>query len=159
MNFTVERRGVGKPTHVYALTEPAEYVLSAAYAPALRAILSTLRRDVDGGLAAWLRGAGATLARDQQTPTIQPDAVSSALELLRGLGAIASLERDGQNYVMRSACCPLGAATRTVPEMCKLLEGALAVVLPSHSVQEHCDRGEHPRCTFVIAAGLDTPTR
>src|SRR2546423_2768628 len=64
--FTVERRGVGKPTHVYALTEAAEYVLSAAYAPALRAILVTLRQERDDGLAAWLRGAGATLTRQQQ---------------------------------------------------------------------------------------------
>ncbi|MFL5607026.1 MAG: helix-turn-helix domain-containing protein, partial [Gemmatimonadaceae bacterium] len=77
--FTVERRGVGKPTHVYALTEAAEYVLSAAYAPALRAILATLRQERDGGLAAWLRGAGATLTRQQWPSAPHPDTIDSAL--------------------------------------------------------------------------------
>ena len=156
VGFAVERRGVGKPTHVYALTETAEYVLSTAYAPALRAILATLRQELDGGLSVWLRRAGATLADQEGPSTLQHTHLDAALELLRGLGAVVSVERHGNNHIVRSACCPLGAATRTVPEICKLLEGAVGATLPSHLVQDRCDRGEHPRCAFVIEARLNT---
>jgi predicted ArsR family transcriptional regulator len=159
VRFSVERRGVGKPTHVYALTEAAEYILSTAYAPALRAILSTLRGELDGGLSAWLRRAGATLADQERLSSPQPPDIDAALELLRGLGAAVSVERHGGSHLVRSACCPLGAATRTVPETCKLLEGALGATLPSHSVRERCDRGQHPRCAFVVEAGVDTLRR
>lgn len=158
VEFAVERRGVGKPTHVYALTEAAEYVLSAAYGPALRAILSTLRLERDD-LADWLREVGPVLVRDQQTTIPQQGEINSALELLRSLGAIASIEQDGRNQLIRSACCPLGAVTRTVPETCKLLEGALGSALPSFSVEERCDRGDHPRCLFVITPGRASRSR
>jgi predicted ArsR family transcriptional regulator len=159
VSFSVVRRGVGKPTHVYALKEAAEYVLSTAYAPALRAILTTLQPELDGGLSAWLRRAGAALAGQERPSTRQPTDIHAALELLREFGAVVSVERHGGSHIVRSACCPLGAATRTIPETCKLLEGALGATLPSHSVQERCDRGDHPRCVFVIEAGSDVRQR
>jgi predicted ArsR family transcriptional regulator len=151
VDFTVERRGVGKPTHVYALASAAEYLLSSAYAPALQAILHTLRTRLDGSLAAWLRDAGATLARQQRGSGQKSGSIASALDLLRGLGAVVSTEREGNDDVVRSACCPLGAVTRTAPETCKLIEGMLAAALPSRQVRERCERGDHPRCAFAVS--------
>ena len=151
VEFHVERRGVGKPTHSYSLTAAAEYFLSSAYAPALRAILETLREELNGGLSPWLHRAGAALARQQPSTTRRPGEITAGLELLRGLGAVASTERDGRDTIVRTACCPLAAATRTTSEGCKLLEGALAATLPSHRVRERCERGEHPRCAFVVS--------
>ena len=151
VEFNVERRGVGKPTHSYSLTAAAEYFLSSAYAPALRAILETLREELDGGLSPWLHRAGATLARQQPSTTGGPGQITSGVELLRGLGAVVVTERDGRDTVVRTTCCPLAAATRTASESCKLLEGALAARLPSHQVRERCERGDHPRCAFVLS--------
>lgn len=153
VEFGVERRGVGKPTHVYALTESAEYFLSAAYAPALRAILLRLQRERAGGLGEWLRGVGEALAPAQATASTPDVPADTALQLLRDLGAVASLETNGNHHVLQSACCPLGAVTRNVPETCKLLEGALSATLPEFSIEEHCERGDHPRCRFLITAG------
>ena len=151
--FDVERRGVGKPTHRYSLTSAGEYFLSSAYAPALRAILDTLKQELDGELATWLRRAGATLAR-QQPPTARRSAeIIPGVELLRALGAVVSTESEGRNTIMRTACCPLAAATRSAPESCKLLEGALDATLPSHQVRERCERGDHPHCVFVLSQG------
>lgn len=150
VGFTVESRGVGKPTHVYTLTAAAEYLLSSAYAPALQAILETLRTQLDGGLQAWLRQAGAALARRRPASKRRLGSVATALELLRGLGAVVSVERDGNDDVVRSACCPLATTTREIPETCKLIEGMLGVALPRRLVRERCERGDHPRCAFAI---------
>src|SRR5829696_8101507 len=113
VEFRVERRGVGKPSHSYSLTAAAEYFLSSAYAPALRAMLETLREELDGGLTPWLHRAGAALARQQPARTGRPGEITSGLELLRGLGAVVDTEREGPDTVVRTACCPLAAVTRT----------------------------------------------
>ena len=152
VEFRVERRGVGKPTHVYSLTAAAEYLLSSAYAPALRAMLDTLREDLDGGVETWLRRAGAALFRSRHSTVRRGDEVTDGIELLRSLGAAVSTEIDGRDTIVRTSCCPLGAVTRAAPESCKLLEGALGATLPSHRVRERCERGEHPRCVFVLEA-------
>ena len=152
VEFRVERRGVGKPTHVYSLTAAAEYLLSKAYAPALRAMLEMLRQELNGGLETWLRTAGAALAHAQRATTRRADEMADGIELLRGLGSAVSTETNGRDTVLRTSCCPLGAVTRTTPECCKLLEGALEATLPSHRVREQCERGEHPRCVFVVRA-------
>jgi hypothetical protein len=35
----------------------------------------------------------------------------------RALGAVVSSQRDGRAHIIRSTRCPLGAATRAVPEI------------------------------------------
>jgi len=149
--FEVERRGVGKPAHRYSLTAAGEYLLSHAYAPALDAVLETLRQELEGELAAWLRRAGALLARRQPAVARRSAGVARAADLLRTFGAAVTTTRDGPDAIIRTACCPLATATRSMSESCSLLEGALAAELPSRRVRARCERGEHPHCVFVIS--------
>src|SRR5215207_4280178 len=58
VDYQIARRGVGKPTHVYALTIEAESVLSSAYAPTLRALVQVLRGRLNGGLPSLFRETG-----------------------------------------------------------------------------------------------------
>jgi hypothetical protein len=41
------------------------------------------------------------------------------------------------------------------PEVCRMAE-ALVAEVAGVSVQEHCERGERPRCCFEIASASDT---
>ena len=66
------------------------------------------------------------------------------------LGGLAELnERDGAP-VIRGYSCPLAAVTPGRPEVCELAE-ALLCELTGLPIQEHCDRGEQPRCRFGTA--------
>jgi predicted ArsR family transcriptional regulator len=149
VQYTVQRRGVGKPTHVYALTEAAEYLLSAAYAPTLSALLEVLASRLNGGLRPLLREVGDRLARSESVRPSNKAGVAAGLSLLRALGAPASVDRSGGQQTLRTACCPLGAVTKQHGELCSMLEGALSAVVGSR-VTEICDRAEHPRCAFVV---------
>jgi DeoR family transcriptional regulator, suf operon transcriptional repressor len=147
--YRVERRGVGKPTHVYSLTAAAEYLLSVAYAPALKAILDRLRMHLNGGLRPMLREAGVALAESVLAESRQKPSVAAAVGVLRDLGAPAEVEKNNGRQTIRGACCPLGAATRTHPELCGFIEGALTFA-GGVAMTERCQHGEHPRCAFVI---------
>lgn len=149
VEFRVERRGVGKPTHVYALTAAAEYLLSAAYAPALGSILAQLRSQLNGGLRPVLREAGKRLADSHIRHDGKAAGVTAAVRLLRALGTQASVEQQSDRQTIRAACCPLGAVTREHADLCAFLEGALSSVVGA-AVTESCDRSEHPRCAFHI---------
>jgi predicted ArsR family transcriptional regulator len=149
VDYQVQRRGVGKPTHVFALTTAAEYLVSSAYAPALRAIVETARRRLNGGVSDLLREAGATLVRQHESSARAPRGLATATKLLRELGSSPSVERAGDDHILRSACCPLGSVTRHDREVCTLLEGVLRAAT-GLQVREQCEHGEHPRCEFVV---------
>lgn len=149
VQYHVERRGVGKPRHVYTLTFAAEYLLSSAYAPALRAIVDTLRAQADGAAATLLRDAGAALAVERDPGSDGEPKVQAGVRLLRALGGSPRLERREDEAVLHSDCCPLGAVTRATPELCFLLEGAIATATGAPA-RQRCERGAHPHCAFVL---------
>src|SRR5438552_1378036 len=86
VEYRVERRGVGKPRHVFSLTAAAEYLVSRAYAPVLRAVVATMRSKLAGGLSEWLRECGVALA--QQAQHAERRGVDAALSMLQELGAV-----------------------------------------------------------------------
>jgi predicted ArsR family transcriptional regulator len=152
VDFRVDRRGVGKPTHVYALTSEGESVMSSAYAPTLQALLDILRERLDGGFAPLLRHAGTSLAKRVHGSARQParPSIAAATALLRELGGPVTVEIVGKERVLSNTCCPLAAVTREGPEVCQLMEEALTAA-SGVTMRERCARGEHPRCAFVVA--------
>jgi DeoR family suf operon transcriptional repressor len=144
--FEVERRQVGKPTHVYSVTAAGESLLSKAYAPALSAILAAARGRLDGEFAVVAREAGVALARSAE-PKLFGRGIEKAKALLEGLGAPTELVQADGGMIVRAACCPLGSITRQSTEMCGLLETAVSTVA-GLELREHCIRGTHPQCEF-----------
>lgn len=147
VDYIVEKRGVGKPRHVYAITATAEDLLSAAYTQALQALLDTLRNRLNGGFAPLLRDVGKTLANERNEK--KRGGVRGAVSALESLGASVATKRKAGATTLTTRCCPLAAVTRTTPQMCEMVESLLATSsgLP---VTERCTRGAHPRCSFVV---------
>jgi predicted ArsR family transcriptional regulator len=154
VDYRIERRGVGKPTHVFSLTTSAEYLLSNAYAPTLGVMLGTLHERLDEELVPLLRAAGVKLSGRLRADGSTHPGLDSAADCLRALGAVVSVEPRGAGLVMRSPCCPLGVVTRHSPELCTLVE-AMVGAASGLPVRQECERGDHPRCAFVmgVAAG------
>ena len=153
VDYAVVRRGVGKPKHVFSLTAAAEYLLSAAYAPTLHAIVDTLRARLDGELDPLLRDAGQTLLARYRDRGDVPTAASlnTALKMFDALGSPATVTRRGKDRVLSTTCCPLAAITRDTPEVCQMMEAALGSA-SGLGIKERCERGDHPRCSFVVTA-------
>lgn len=154
VDYAIERRGVGKPTHVYSITAAAETLLSSAYAPALRTLLATLHRRVaSADLIAIVRETGQTLADRLRADGGMPSrrGVGVAVEMLSAIGASASVSTRDKQRVLGTACCPLAAISRETPDVCVLMEEFLSSA-SGLRMRERCERGEHPRCSFIIGS-------
>jgi predicted ArsR family transcriptional regulator len=147
VEYNVERRQVGKPTHVYTLTDAAEALLSKAYVPALDAVLAAAREQGAEPRKALLKKAGIALATKVAEGPSQPGGIPAARRILDTLGAITTLEqRDGRG-VLEASCCPLGALTRESADPCVMVESALRFA-SGMDIRHGCARGSRSRCRF-----------
>jgi predicted ArsR family transcriptional regulator len=145
------RRSRGKPATTYGLTTEAERLFPKAYGPLLRQFLDVLAEHVSPETAEQIaREVGHRVAQPSTGPSGDLRArIEQALEMLSQLGGLAELEdRDGR-LVIRGYSCPLAAAVPGHPEICRLVQTMLQDVI-GVPVQECCDRGDPPRCSFEI---------
>ena len=95
-----------------------------------------------------------------QWPPLQgdlPRRIGAAALLLEELGAQTEIERLDGRFVLRGYGCLLGEAVHGRPEVCRAVESLLANLIEA-PVRECCERGEHPRCCFVIGADAGAPS-
>jgi predicted ArsR family transcriptional regulator len=157
---TVSRGGGGgKPAYVYELTPEAEELFPKAYSLVLRRLLDVMVEHLGPEeTEVLLRAVGRRIADELTVPASDMhERLEAAVALLNELGGLAELEERDGALIIRGYRCPLTAVVPGHPEVCQLAEtliGELAGVL----VQEHCDRGENPRCCFEVA-GTDDATR
>ena len=149
VDYRVERRGVGKPRHVYAITAAAENLLSIAYATTLKALLDRLQHRLDSGFNKLMRDVGASIGSEQNAASGR-EGFPAAVAAFESLGASVSVSRTRQGRELSAKCCPLAAVTRDTPAMCGLVESLLESA-SGLKVVEHCARGEHPRCHFLLS--------
>jgi predicted ArsR family transcriptional regulator len=144
------RLGPTKPAFLYALSADAERRNSRLYVPLLTQLLHVLAGRLDAAeFDAILREAGRGLL-----PTPLPrgplgERVAAATALLNRLGGLASAERSGDGYVIRSQGCPLSAATAAHAEACDAVESLLAEFIGT-PVAKCCEREDRVRCCFEV---------
>ena len=159
VRYVTESRGVGKPTHVYELTDQGQYLVSRAYAPALRHLLGAVRKQLGARVDDMLRDAGRALALEcaprQRGNASLRSKTERCAALLRALGGSAEVEELSGEYHIRSECCPLASVVAEQPSTCKLMEG-LAREITTSDVHERCEHGDTPHCHFVVSR---TPAR
>jgi predicted ArsR family transcriptional regulator len=145
------RQGGTRPAALYELAPGIDDVLSRAYTPFAAQLVRTLAetlsepnldvimRDVGRGLASqWPRAQGSLEQR-----------VERASALLQELGAPNEVERTRSSFRIRGFGCLLAAADQGQPHVCHAMETLLGTIT-SAQVTECCDRGERPRCCFII---------
>lgn len=146
-----KRPGLRKPALIYALTSRARELLSRAYFPLLQQLLATLKdRLSPAERAAVLREVGRRLAASAPRVTgSRKERVTVAGQVIEQLGGSVQLENRGRVTAIVGNSCPLAELVRENPEVCRAVEALVAEVtgLPA---KEQCDRGEHPRCTFLV---------
>jgi predicted ArsR family transcriptional regulator len=145
------RPGKRKPSVVYNLAPAAEDLFPKAYGPVLSQLLEVLNKRLEASeVEDLLRTAGRRLAATRPIPSGDLQTrLEEAVSTLTTLGGLAELEQCNGTSVIRGVSCPLAAVVRGHPEVCRLAEALLSELI-GVPVQEHCERGEHISCHFVV---------
>ena len=151
--FAGVRRGVGKPAHLFALTDDAETLFPRAYGVVLRTVLDVVRRsrpagEVDLLVAEVGRRLAEPFARAGGDARSRAEA---AVAVLAEIGGVAEARVDGELVSIRGFGCPLREAVDDHPDVCRIAAALLTEVV-GYEVTECCDRGEAPSCRFTFAA-------
>jgi predicted ArsR family transcriptional regulator len=146
-----KRPGLRKPALIYGLTSRARELLSRAYFPLLQQLLATLKDRLSSSeRAAVLREVGRRLAASApRVAGSRKERVAVAAQVIEQLGGSVRLENRGRTTAIVGSACPLAELVRENPEVCRVVE-ALVAEVTGLSAKEECDRGEHPRCTFLV---------
>ena len=146
------RVAAGKPARIYALTPEGEELFPKAYAVVLRGLIDEIAGSEGKARAAELLGAvgrraGAAAGAEGSTEA----RVAVAAEALRGLGGDVEVQSSPDGWRLQGFGCPLTSVTAANPEACELAR-ALVEEVTGRPVTECCERGERPRCAFLVSA-------
>lgn len=155
VTYTIVRRGVGKPAHLYEATTAARALLSHAHGPVLAAVLEVLTEQLDPeDLRRTMREIGRSLGRSAGgAGTELAERVDVAVNVLRKMGAdvrVAEEESTG-DLGIHGRCCPLADLVSEYADACLIAESMLETII-GVPVRERCDRDRVPACRFLVAA-------
>ena len=148
-----ERRGSGKPSSVYDLTEASEYLFPKSYGLYLNQLLDVLdeRKPADE-VDSLLREVGRRIAAQWTIPPGELRVrLDEAVEVLNELGGLMERETDGETLCIRGYRCPFAAVVQDHPEVCDLSETLLSELV-GVPIQEQCGRTGPEPCRFVVLA-------
>jgi predicted ArsR family transcriptional regulator len=150
VDYCVERRGVGKPRHVYAMTSAAEALLSSAYEPTLEALLELLARRRKSDFRSLLRALGSVLGARAAAGASKRRPLAVAAATLESFGAPVTISTRSGERIIGNQCCPLAGVARRTPEICEMMESLLQAA-SGLRLQARCERGSQPRCSFAAS--------
>jgi predicted ArsR family transcriptional regulator len=156
----VERKGIEpgfrKPHVSYQLSGEAEQLFPKAYPTLFNQLLKVLKeRMKPEELESILVEVARSLAEGNPPDENESleDRILRAIAALESMGgASAFLEEDGKSYIRCITRCPFDVSVTNHPEVCELAETFVSEVT-GLEVQEHCRKGEFPKCSFEIKNG------
>lgn len=151
----VERAGVrhgdgpGKPPQLYRVTDQAEARFSAAYAPALSALVATLGERLEPAELHSVFNATGRRIGGTRAGAANGGPAELARALLESLGAAATVRREAEQVMVEGMACPLADAVRHCPDTCEMVRALLAAATGAR-VATRCEHDDAPRCRFAV---------
>lgn len=143
--------GAGKPASIFGIVPSAEAGFSKAYVPMLMAVLEELaERNDTAAMDELMRNVGRRLAKPVGAAGDRTARLQTALALLRDLGALVDVEKNGGVMICGHGCV-VGQAVSQHPAVCRAIETLLSEVL-GENVHEQCNRVGRPSCRFRVGA-------
>lgn len=151
-----KRAAVRKPETLYSLTPESAQLFPRAYHLLFNHLVDgLLARQSAADVEELLMEVGRTLAArhppdgGEVTPSQR---VHHAAAVLRDLGGLPKVRRNGGRWVIEGQRCPLESAVREHPAVCRLAQAMLSQIV-GLPVLERCVRNGDPHCRFEIGGG------
>ncbi len=152
---TVRRSGrAGKPAHEFEVVPGHEDRVSTAYRPLALLLLETLPVHMDRAeIEALMLDVGREMARHAAPADNKSfaDRLAAARRVVDDLGAATELISDDDRTIVVSHSCPLAAAVRKEPCVCRAVAAFFEAATGQKTV-ERCIRKGKLTCRFEIEA-------
>lgn len=156
-----QRQGVGRPLHVYTLTESALELFPSRYFRLTNRLLAEIKETLpQGKVEELLSGVAASMAEELAgrlagMPT--DEALVQLAKFLEDEGFEAKLERQGDRVYIREIGCPYLRVGQEHPEVCVVDQSFIATALSLPVERVTCVLDGDVHCTYTV--DLETPLR
>lgn len=155
VDVRIQRRGVGRPTYVYSLTERAEEQ-SAHYPRLVNRMVRSLATLPDGGqevLAQVFESVAEDIAgahRPKVTGGSLAERVAQTSEALRDEGIVDHWRRDADGYHLMNSACPYRKAAEITDAPCHADHRTVELLVGVPVVQVSRMVDGHATCEYVV---------
>jgi len=156
IKIEMERQGVGRPKHIYTLTEAAQRYFPNKYHILVDRLLDELKaklpaEQVELIISSMAANVAARYGADQPTRGTLEERLHHLVDILGEEGFMAAVERVDEKIVLTQINCPYVYIGQRHPEVCRidhtLMESVLGVDVHQTSCVLHGDRS----CTFSVS--------
>lgn len=157
VSYTAKKHGIGRPGFVYMLTESADDLFPKTYDKFALDILKEVKKN-DGQekinkIFAWQRNKVLGQKREALSGLSGIDEIMQGMKnLLVSEGFFADLEKNGDNYVLKTYNCPIRKVATEFNEVCLEELQLFRELLHRNVSMEQCMGQGSPHCVFSIPA-------
>ena len=152
----LERHQVGRPRHVYSLTEAAQRYFPTKYHVLVERLLDELKatlapEQVEGIIDKLATNVAARYDRAHVEGTLE-DRLQHLVEILGEEGFIAAIQRTDNMTVLTELSCPYVYVGQRHPEVCRIDHTIIRSILGVDVEQTSCVLHGDRSCTFSVKA-------
>ena len=149
------RRGVGRPHHVFLLTDDGREQFPSRYFRLINLLLSELKDTLSDDKVAQIFTAIADSLAERYADELEllpiMERMQRLIELLAEEGFDAELEVQGDRFIIRELSCPYYKLAQEHPEVCILDYGFIAKSLSLPVERVTSLRKGDPHCAFSVS--------
>lgn len=149
-----ERQQVGRPHHIYSLTEKAQSLFPHKYHMLVERLLKQIKGALPPGMVeTFLDQIGMAIAQEIG-PELEhlslEERLAAVSQILSSEGYMARWERDDDAIRVIEHHCPYYLISRDHPEICRIGETLMRTVLNADVSKDSCLVDGDECCTFLI---------
>jgi predicted ArsR family transcriptional regulator len=150
----VERRSVGRPHHVFSLSEAGEELFPKQYVSLTRRLLDQLKQNASPELVSLLfeEIANGIIAEhaEQLEGKSNTERMKALAQILKNEGFLVQWEESDGEYRITEHNCPYRTLGEKHPVICKLDQTLITTVLDSPAEKQSCRLDGDNRCVYVV---------
>lgn len=154
------RHGVGRPRHVFSLSDVGLDQFPSRYFNLTRRLLSEIKERMPEGqvddLFAGVAGSMAATYAAQLQDLPLPHRLERLVQLLGEEGFDADLRREGDHVLIRELSCPYFRMGQQHPEICLVDQSFIATALSMPVERVTCLLDGDAHCTFSVPVAPET---
>lgn len=149
------RHGVGRPHHVFLLTEEALELFPTRYFRLTNRLLDEIKDAIPGDkvreIFTGIAGSMAKSYSEMLSGLSLDEQLTRLIDLLAEEGFEAELEKNGDCFIIRELSCPYLKLAQVHPEVCILDRGFIAQVLSLPVEHVNCLAKGDSHCAFAVS--------